>query len=122
MGIIAAMARRRNFPVEPPVPLRELPRITWDALPALLMPVILLGGIYSGYFSAIEAAAVSLVYALAVETFIHREMKLRDFYDVVLDASKLGGTLFPLLAVALSLNLVLTEHRVPLMMVEVMKG
>jgi C4-dicarboxylate transporter DctM subunit len=46
----------------------------------------------------------------------------RDFYDVVLDASKLGGTLFPLLAVALSLNLVLTEHRVPAMMVEFMQG
>ena len=89
---------------------------------ALLMPVILLGGIYSGYFSALEAAAVSLVYALIVETFIHKEFRLRDFYDVVLDASKLGGTLFPLLAVALSLNLVLTEHRVPGMMVELMKG
>lgn len=89
---------------------------------ALLMPVILLGGIYTGYFSAIEAAAVSLVYALVVETFIHREFKAKDFYDVVLDASKLGGTLFPLLAVALSLNLVLTEHRVPVMMVEVMRG
>jgi C4-dicarboxylate transporter DctM subunit len=86
------------------------------------MPVILLGGIYTGYFSAIEAAAVSLVYALFVESVIHREFKLKDFYDVVLDASKLGGTLFPLLAVALSLNLVLTEHQVPSMMVEMMKG
>jgi C4-dicarboxylate transporter DctM subunit len=62
------------------------------------------------------------VYALLVETFIHREFTPRDFYAVVLDASKLGGTLFPLLAVALSLNLVLTEHQVPGMMVEMMKG
>ena len=53
---------------------------------------------------------------------MHREFKARDFYDVVLDASKLGGTLFPLLAVALSLNLVLTEHQVPGMMVNIMKG
>ena len=89
---------------------------------ALLMPVILLGGIYTGYFSAIEAAAVSLVYALVVEAFIHRNFRLRDFYGVVLDASKLGGTLFPLLAVALSLNLVLTEHQVPGMMVDMVKG
>jgi C4-dicarboxylate transporter DctM subunit len=80
---------------------------------ALLMPVILLGGIYSGYFSAIEAAAVALAYALVVESLIHREFTLRDFYGVLLEAAKLGGTLFPLLAVALSLNLVLTEHRVP---------
>ena len=111
---------------------RSLPRQRFDfakvrvavraGIWALLMPVILLGGIYTGYFSAIEAAAVSLVYALIVETFIHREFRLRDFYDVVLDASKLGGTLFPLLAVALSLNLVLTEHQVPGMMVDFMKG
>src|SRR5688572_4713072 len=48
MGLIAATARRRNFPVEAAVPLRELPRVTWDALPALMMPVILLGLLYSG--------------------------------------------------------------------------
>ena len=89
---------------------------------AILMPVILLGGIYTGYFSAIEAAAVSLVYALVIEIFVHKELRLKDFYDVVLEASKLGGTLFPLLAVALSLNLVLTEHRVPGMMVDLVKG
>ena len=88
---------------------------------ALLMPVILLGGIYTGYFSAIEAAAVSLIYALVIESFVHKEFTPKDFYDVVLDASKLGGTLFPLLAVALSLNLVLTEHQVPGMMVDLMK-
>jgi C4-dicarboxylate transporter DctM subunit len=93
-----------------------------DGIWAMMMPVILLGGIYSGFFSAIEAAAVSLIYALFIEIFIHKEMKIGQFYEVVLDASKLGGTLFPLLAVALSLNLVLTEHRVPLMAVEIVQS
>ncbi|MEX1165627.1 MAG: TRAP transporter large permease subunit [Hydrogenophaga sp.] len=89
---------------------------------AILMPVILLGGIYSGYFSAIEAAAMALIYALVIEIFVHGGFKAKDLYEVMLDASKLGGTLFPLLAVALSLNLVLTEHRVPMMAVEFMQG
>ena len=123
LGVFAvhAMWRNRRMPTLPfewAGLATALRRGVW----AVMMPVILLGGIYSGYFSAIEAAAVSLVYALIVEIFIHKEMKPADFYDVVLDASKLGGTLFPLLAVALSLNLVLTEHRVPLAMVEIMKG
>jgi C4-dicarboxylate transporter DctM subunit len=48
---------------------------------------------------------------------IHKEMKLRDFYNVVLETSKLGGSLFPVLAVALSLNILLIEHRVPQSMV-----
>jgi C4-dicarboxylate transporter DctM subunit len=89
---------------------------------AAMMPVILLGGIYSGYFTATEAAAVALVYSMLVEIFIHKELKLRDFYEVVLDASKLGGSLFPVLAVALSLNIVLTEHRVPASMVQFIQG
>ncbi|MBL8341085.1 MAG: TRAP transporter large permease subunit [Rubrivivax sp.] len=116
-----AMVVNRKVPTQPfdlALLLRSLREGVW----ALLMPVILLGGIYSGYFSALEAAAVALVYALVIETFVHKEMKLGQFYEVVLEASKLGGTLFPLLAVALSLNLVLTEHRVPLALVEVMKG
>lgn len=89
---------------------------------ALLMPIILLGGIYTGYFTATEAAAVALAYALIVEIFVHKELKLRDFYNVVLETSKLGGSLFPVLAVALSLNIILTEHRVPQMLVNSMQG
>jgi C4-dicarboxylate transporter DctM subunit len=89
---------------------------------AVMMPVILLGGIYSGYFTATEAAAVALCYAMLVEVFIHRELTFKDFYQVVLDASKLGGSLFPVLAVALSLNIILTEHRVPQLMVSWMQG
>lgn len=61
---------------------------------ALMMPVILLGGIYSGYFTATEAAAVALLYAMLVEIFIHKELKVRDFYNVVLETSKLGARCF----------------------------
>jgi C4-dicarboxylate transporter, DctM subunit len=89
---------------------------------ALVMPFILLGGIYSGYFTATEAAAVALVYACFIEMVVHKELKPRDFYLAVLEQSKLGGSLFPVLAVALSLNIVLIEHRVPGMMVEFMQS
>jgi C4-dicarboxylate transporter DctM subunit len=88
---------------------------------AALMPVILLGGIYSGLFTATEAAAVALAYAMVIEIFVHKELKLGDFYNVVLDASKLGGSLFPVLAVALSLNIIMIEHRIPQGMVAFMQ-
>jgi C4-dicarboxylate transporter DctM subunit len=116
-----AMWVNRHLPT-PKFDLAALGTALRNGIWAMLMPVILLGGIYSGYFSAIEAAAVALIYALVIESLVHGGFKAKDFYEVVLDASKLGGTLFPLLAVALSLNLVLTEHRVPLMMVEFMQG
>ena len=116
-----AMIVCRKMPTEK-FELAEFKTALRQGVWALMMPVILLGGIYSGYFTATEAAAVALVYAMAVEMFVHHEMKVRDFYNVVLEQSKLGGSLFPVLAVALSLNIVLIEHRVPPMMVEFMKS
>lgn len=99
----------------------ELRRVFREGIWAMLMPVVLLGGIYSGYFSVTESAGVALFYALIVEFLVHREMTLARLYDVIIDAAKLGGALFPLLSVALSLNLVLTEHRVPETMVQLMQ-
>lgn len=88
---------------------RALLRGGWSAL----LPVILLGGIYSGYFSATEAAAVALVYALFVEVFVHREMKLLDFYGTAVETAKLLGMLFPIVAVALSIKTILTIEEIP---------
>ncbi|MCP5264850.1 MAG: TRAP transporter large permease [Burkholderiaceae bacterium] len=77
---------------------------------AMLLPVILLGGIYSGYFSPTESAAVALGYAVLVELVVHREMKLRDFYQVGVDTAKMLGTLVPIVAVSLSLQKLLTVN------------
>lgn len=81
----------------------------WSAM----LPVILLGGIYSGYFSPTEAAAVALVYALFVEITIHRELKPIDFYYTAVDTAKLLGMLFPIVAVALSIKTILTIEQIP---------
>jgi len=102
---------------------RHLPAIGWSwpdmgralkkGIWSMMLPVILLGGIYSGYFSPTEAAAVALAYALLIEVFVHREMKLTDFYGVAVDTSRLLGTLFPIVAVALSIKSILTIEQVP---------
>ncbi|PJK30603.1 TRAP transporter large permease [Minwuia thermotolerans] len=80
---------------------------------ALMTPVILLGGIYSGFFSATEAAAVAVGYAVLVEVFVHRELRARDFYGIAVETSRLLGTLLPIVAIALSINLLLTAERIP---------
>jgi C4-dicarboxylate transporter DctM subunit len=91
----------------------ELRSAIREGILALLMPLILLGGIYSGYFSATEAAAVAIGYALLVEVLIYREMKITDYVHTVSQSGILVGTLFPLLAVAMSINKLLTEKQVP---------
>lgn len=80
---------------------------------SMLMPVILLGGIYSGYFSPTESAAVALAYAVIIEIFVHRELRLSDLRDVAIETTTMVGTIFPVLAIALSVNLLLTAHQAP---------
>jgi C4-dicarboxylate transporter DctM subunit len=108
--------RNRHMPTAP-FDGAELWLALREGLWAALMPVILLGGIYSGIFSTTEAAAVALVYAVAIELFIHRELQFKDFFAIVLEAARFGGALFPVLAIALGLSIVLTEHHVPAMLV-----
>lgn len=107
----------RNQPAKP-MDWAELGGAFKSGIWAALFPVILLGGIYTGIYSPTESAAVALAYAMVIEFFVHREMNLRDYFGVVTETAKLGGALFPLIAVALSLNLILTEYRVPAQMVE----
>jgi C4-dicarboxylate transporter DctM subunit len=84
---------------------------------ALLMPVLILGGIYSGYFTATESAAVAVVYALFIEMVVYRELGFQGLYAVVGQTTKLLGSLFPVLMIALSLNVFLTYEQVPEMLV-----
>jgi len=89
--------------------LKSLRKGIW----ALLMPIIILGGIYTGYFTATESAAVAVVYSIIVETFIHKEMKWNILFEVISETTKLLGSLFPVLMIALSLNVFLTYEEVP---------
>jgi C4-dicarboxylate transporter DctM subunit len=121
MFALYSMWFNRRMPTQP-FSLAALVRALREGVWAMMTPVILLGGIYSGFFTTTEAAAVGLLYALLIEILVHRTFTLADFRQVVLETSKLGGSLFPVLAVALSLNIVLIEHRVPSSMVEFVQG
>jgi len=107
-----AVYRNRHVPRQPVVWEKVLSQFK-SSFFAMLMPIILLGGIYSGYFTPTEAAAVALAYAMIVEIAIHRAMKLSDFYEIAISTAKLLGALFPLLAIAMSLNLLLSSEQVP---------
>lgn len=92
---------------------RELREATASGAWAMLMPVIVLGGIYSGHFTATESAAVAVVYALMVEMLVYRELRPAALYAVVTETTALIGALFPVLMFALSLNVFLTYEQVP---------
>lgn len=113
MGIVAATAKRRNFPVEAPVPVRALPGITWRALPVILMPVVLLGGIYGGATTPTEAAAVAAAYALAISVILYRSVSFPDLYRSLAYSARTTATIGMLIAGALVFNYVVTIENIP---------
>ncbi|KIQ67499.1 TRAP transporter large permease [Wenxinia marina] len=113
MVVNAAMARRYGFPVEEPTPLRDLPRVTLRAVPALLMPVILLVGIYGGVTTPTEAAALAALYAFLVSTVFYRSVSLRQAYETVRQSAKSTASVGILIAGALVFNYVVTVEQVP---------
>ena len=111
-GVNTWMARRHNFPVEAAVPWRQLPRITWYAMPALLMPVVLLGGIYGGVMTPTEAAAVAALYALVVGWAL-RMTTWRQTWESLVSAGRSTASVGILIAGALVFNYVVTRENIP---------
>ncbi|MEZ5862099.1 MAG: TRAP transporter large permease [Geminicoccaceae bacterium] len=113
MGIIVAVARRRRFPVEEPVPLRRLPGITLRAIPALMMPIVLLGGIYGGATTPTEAAAVAAAYAFVISALLYRTVTRAAAYQSLLSSARTTASIGMLIAGALVFNYVVTVENIP---------
>lgn len=114
MGITnAVMARRRNFPTDEATPLRELPGITLRAIPALMLPVILLGGIYGGVMTPTEAAAVAAAYALFISVVLYRSVSLRAFFGTLVSGARSTASVGLLIAGALAFNYVIARENIP---------
>jgi tripartite ATP-independent transporter DctM subunit len=113
MVIVTVAAHRKDFPVEPPTPIRELPGITWRAFPTLMMPVVLLGCIYSGITTPTEAAAIAAAYALVISVVLYRSVSFRDFYRSLLSSARTSASIGMLIAGALVFNYVVTVENIP---------
>lgn len=93
-GLILAawiISRRKGYPTEAPFSLIAVGRALVKATPALMMPVIILGGILGGIFTPTEASAVAVVYGVLVSAFYYRTLGLRRLYDVLVESAVLSG-------------------------------
>ncbi len=113
MALIYILAKRRNFPVEEPVPLRDMPRITRDAFPALMLPVILLGCLYSGITTPTEAAGLAAAYALLISTVLYRSLSWSDIYQALSSSARMSVSIGVLIAGAMVFNYVITSENIP---------
>lgn len=112
-----------NLKLEKPLPMpdmmREFGKRTWTAVPALSLPVIILGGIYGGIFTATEAAAVAAVLAIPVGFWIYRGVTMRAFLALVVESATAVGAIMVMITFCLMLSQVYVTLKVPQALVDV---
>jgi tripartite ATP-independent transporter DctM subunit len=123
MVIVHTLAKKRNYPRrQEPFSVKELAAGTRDATLALIMPFIILGGIFLGIFTPTEAAAVAAAYALMVGIFIYRKMNLKEMPRVLFDAAYSSGRLFFVIACASILGWAFAMMQVPQQVLTLFSG
>lgn len=122
MAMNAYMARRDNVPLEPATPLSALPRVTARAFPALLMPVILLFGIYGGATTPTEAAAIAALYALLISAFLYRALSFGSLYTVFSESARASAAVGLIIGAALIFNYIVASENIPAAVAAALKG
>ena len=113
MGVIHAIAIQRKMPREARIPLRDWPTIFYRGALPLSMPIVLLGGIYSGAFTPTEAAAVAALHALILAALVYRALTWRSFWGVVMESTRGSAVVTLILAGSFMLNYAFTSEGVP---------
>jgi tripartite ATP-independent transporter DctM subunit len=113
MLVVHWIAVRRNMPREAPVPRAQWAGLVWRGALPLSMPLVLLGGIYSGAFTPTEAAAVAALHALVLAAVVFRALTWRSLWAVVMESARASATITVILAGSFMLNYALTAEAVP---------
>jgi tripartite ATP-independent transporter DctM subunit len=107
------VARRRKLPRAEAMPWRDYPRILVRGLLPLTLPVVLLGGIYSGVFTPTEAASVAALYALFLAGVVYRALTWRRLYEILVESAKASASVTLIIASAFVVNYAFTAEGVP---------
>jgi C4-dicarboxylate transporter DctM subunit len=107
------IARKNNYPRMPKARWSECWRAFRDSIWGLMLVVIIIGGIYSGVFTATEAAAMAAIYAFIVAVFVYREMGLKDVPRVLLRSANLSAMLLYIITNAVLFSFVLANENIP---------
>ncbi|MFS2036726.1 TRAP transporter large permease [Polaromonas sp. CT11-55] len=113
MGVVAVIAKKRNMPRDEPVPRSEWAGLIFRGALPLSMPIVLLGGIYSGIFTPTEAAAVAALHALILAALVFRALTWRSFWGVVMESTRASAVITMILAGSFMLNYAFTAEGVP---------
>jgi tripartite ATP-independent transporter DctM subunit len=108
----------RKYPRDQRVPIKDILVAAWKALPAIFMPVLIMGGILSGMFTPTEAAGITVVYAALVGGFIYRKLTLNNLPDVLLKAGLESGMVMLLIAMSEPFAWIVAVDQIPQLVIE----
>lgn len=113
VNVIFDKSHKNNKEVIEPFTLKEAAKISWGAIPALIMPVIILGGIYSGIFTPTESGAVAVFYGIAVGILIYRQLNLKKLLNIGKSSAYTSALIMFIISLAGIFGWVITTQRVP---------
>ncbi|MGR3806896.1 TRAP transporter large permease [Pasteurella testudinis] len=109
------LAKKRNYPLLEKPTVALFIKYALDAVPSLLMVVVVIGGILGGIFTATEASAIAVVYTFVLSVLIYREIKLKDLPSIILDAVITTSIVLFLVGVSVSMSWIMTNADIPYM-------
>jgi tripartite ATP-independent transporter DctM subunit len=107
------IAKRQNLPREAKASLRQMLKAGVEAIPPLLMPVVILGGILSGIFTATESAVIAVVYGVFLSMVVYRELHFRDIPRILVSTAKLTGMVMLVVGMCITFGWIVTVEQVP---------
>jgi len=116
------ISHKRNFVTEEAVPLNKLPKITSRAFPALLMPAILLYGIYGGVTTPTEAAAIAALYALLLTGVFYRSISIKSLFQIFVDSARSSAAVGVVIGGAFILNYIVISENIPGVLTLLLQG
>jgi tripartite ATP-independent transporter DctM subunit len=111
MAFVYFMAIKNNYPRYERASVKKFLKLVYETLPALFTPIIIIGGIISGFFTATEAAAVASLYTLLISMFIYKTLKLKDLPKILIDTLALSSLSLFALAAASALGELMSYYQ-----------
>jgi len=116
------VAKKRKYPKQERSTLKEIIFSAWQALPALFMPVIIMGGIMGGAFTPTEAAGVLVIYSIIIGIFLKKELKWKDIPKILLNSGKDSAMVLLLLALSEPFSWVIASEQIPQLMLNIIQS
>ena len=113
MVVAAVYSLKNKYPVGEKVGIKDGLIKFLDAVPSLLLIIIVIGGIVAGYFTATEASAIAVLYTFILSVLVYKDVKLREIGKILLDSASMTGIVMMLIAASIALSWVMANENIP---------